>query len=161
VEAEAYSGPDDPASHAFRRTPRSEIMYGPPGFAYVYFTYGTHWCANVVCESDGTAGAVLLRALEPVEGMEVMARRRGGVAYDKEGKIKERSLCSGPAKLTQALDIDGTLNGCDLRSPLLWISKGIGPLPDAAVAVTPRVGINRAAGRLARFIRKDSPFLSR
>jgi DNA-3-methyladenine glycosylase len=91
----------------------------------------------------------------------MMAVRRGRTAHDGKSNIMERALCSGPAKLTQALAIDGTLNGCSLSSRVLWISKGIGRIPDADVAVTPRVGVNQAADRLARFIVKDSPFLSR
>ena len=161
VEAEAYLGPADPASHAYRRTPRSEIMYGSPGIAYVYFTYGVHWCANAVCETDGRAGAVLLRAIEPLEGLDRMAERRGTIALDGEGMIIGTALCSGPAKLTQAMGIDGSLNGADLQGPELWVTRGRGPLSDEEISATPRIGVTQAADRLARFIVTGSEFLSR
>ena len=161
VEAEAYFGPDDPASHAFRRTPRSEIMYGPPGVLYVYFTYGMHFCANVVAHGKGKVGAVLLRALEPVEGIELMALRRGRVALLKDGSVSRRALCSGPAKLCQAMAIRREDNGADLQGPSIWIEEGRGRIPDREVAVTARVGIRAAAERPARYVVKESPFLSR
>lgn len=167
VEVEAYLGPDDPASHAFRRTPRSEIMYGPAGLAYVYRTYGVHFCANVVCEGDGIAGAVLLRALEPVEGIERMAGRRGPivrwrwVAGGKGDEIDRRALCSGPAKLTQSLDISLELNGADLGGPHIWLTEGSGRVADELVAVTPRIGVTQAADVPARYIINESVFLSR
>ncbi len=175
VEVEAYLGPDDPASHAFRRTPRSEIMYGPAGIAYVYRTYGVHFCANVVCEGAGVAGAVLLRALEPIEGIERMAGRRGPivqtgggavvrqqkVAGENGDEINRRALCSGPAKLTQSLDINLELNGADLGGPHIWLTAGSGRVADELVAVTPRIGVTQAADVPARYIIKDSVFLSR
>ena len=109
VEVEAYCGSDDPGSHAFRgSTPRTEVMFGSPGRLYVYFTYGMHWCANVVVESRGVAGAVLLRAATPLMGVERMHRARGSAAR------RPRDLCSGPAKLCQALGLDGTHDGADL-----------------------------------------------
>ena len=102
MEVEAYRGADDPGSHGFRgMTKRNATMFGPPGRLYVYFTYGMHWCANVVAETDGVAAAVLLRALTPLEGLETMYAARGPAAR------RDRDLCSGPAKLTQALGIDG------------------------------------------------------
>lgn len=161
VEVEAYFGHEDPASHAYRRTPRSEIMYGPPGLAYVYFTYGMHCCLNVVCEPGGTAGAVLIRAIEPKRGIEEMAERRGAAAFNRKGRLRLGAICSGPGKLTQALAIDLALNGADLRGPEIWLSEGEGPLPDAKVEITPRVGIRRGAELPARFIVPDSPCLSR
>jgi DNA-3-methyladenine glycosylase len=161
VECEAYGGPDDPGSHAFRRTPRSGIMYGVPGVAYIYFTYGMHWCANAVAHEEGTAGAVLIRALEPLEDLEGMASRRGRAAFDADGTIRPRALCSGPAKITMALAIDGTQNGTPLTGTALRLSKGTGPVPDREVEITRRIGVNDGAGRLARYIVRRSDFLSR
>lgn len=109
VEVEAYCGADDPGSHAFSgRTPRTEVMFGSPGVLYVYFSYGMHWCANVVVESDGVAGAVLLRAATPLRGHDKMRLARG------EAARRPRDLCSGPAKLCQAFGLDGSHDGADL-----------------------------------------------
>ena len=108
VEVEAYGGTDDISSHGHRgKTKRNEVMFGPPGHLYVYFTYGMHWCSNVVCGIDGECAAVLLRALEPLAGIEEMFQARSAAR-------KETDLCSGPAKLTQALGITGDQNGIDL-----------------------------------------------
>jgi DNA-3-methyladenine glycosylase len=135
TEVEAYAGESDPGSHAFRgRTPRTEVMFGPPGRAYVYFTYGMHWCMNVVCGPDGTASAVLLRAGEVVEGLELARERRP--------RSSDRDLARGPARLTRALALDGTYGGVDLLDPSspLRLSAGA-PVDPSEVGVGPRVGV--------------------
>lgn len=141
VEVEAYGGADDPASHAYGGlTRRNRSMFGPAGLLYVYFTYGMHHCANVVCGEAGEAQAVLVRALEPIAGLEAMAERRGGTK-------RPGNLCSGPAKLCQALGIglhhDG-IDLCDPASPAGLLSDGTGPYPSCR---GPRVGISRATER--------------
>lgn len=151
VEVEAYCGPRDPASHAYRRTPRSEVMWGTPGTAYVYLSYGAHACMNVVTEAPGRPGAVLLRALEPVEGVALMQRRRGTVAL--------RALASGPGRLTRALGITLAHNRADLvTGPLYLARRDRRPGP---IAATRRIGISAATDRLWRFAVRGSPFLSR
>jgi len=151
VEVEAYRGPRDPASHAYTRTARSEIMWGRPGIAYVYFSYGNHYCLNVVTEPEGTAGAVLLRAVEPVEGVEIMRRNRG--------VREDRLLASGPGRLTQAFGIGGGDNGADLTRPPLYLARGRArPVP---VAAGPRIGIRAAADRPWRFYIPGNPCVSR
>jgi len=151
VEVEAYRGPRDPASHAYRPTPRSRIMWGTPGTAYVYFTYGNHYCLNVVTEREGVAGAVLLRALEPVAGVEIMrARRRVDDA---------RRLASGPGRLTQAMGIGRAHNGVDLTRPPLYLARG--PRARLRIAAGPRVGIRAATGRPWRFYIAGNGFVSR
>jgi DNA-3-methyladenine glycosylase len=154
VETEAYLGPDDPASHAagWRRTRRTEVMYGPPGRLYVYFTYGMHWCANVVTGSEGFPAAVLLRAVEPLEGLVTMQRRRGDVP--------ERLLGAGPARLAQALGIGRAHNGHALDRPPVWIAAGK-PVPKHNRRVATRIGIRDAADWKLRFYEKGSRFVSR
>jgi DNA-3-methyladenine glycosylase len=135
TEVEAYEGETDPGSHAFRgRTPRTEVMFGPPGRAYVYFTYGMHWCMNVVCAPAGTASAVLIRAGHVVDGVELARERRP--------RSKDRDLARGPARLTQALAIDGTYGGVDLlkRSSPLRLLPGTA-VDDAQISTGPRVGV--------------------
>lgn len=161
VEVEAYSGSDDPGSHAFRsRTPRNEVMFGPPGHLYVYFTYGMHWCCNAVAASDGVAGAVLLRALTPVAGLESMRADRGAAAR------RDRDLCSGPAKLTQALGIDGADNGTDLTAGLDEVVRGItiagdSLAPPTRPVRTTRIGLSRPAGKRWRWYVTDVADVSR
>lgn len=143
TEVEAYAGPLDPASHAYTRTPRSEIMFGPPLRLYVYFSYGVHWCANVVWGDEGTAGAVLMRAGRVVDGLDEARRRRGLTVAD-------HLLARGPANLAKALGIDGDDNGVDLTdSTGIHLERRAGPLP--VVMAGPRVGISRAADMPWRF----------
>jgi DNA-3-methyladenine glycosylase len=135
VETEAYRGEEDLACHARSgRTQRTAVMYGPAGHAYVYFTYGMHWCLNAVCGAEGTPAAVLLRAVWPLTGLEEMAKRRG--------RFPVEQWCNGPAKLCQAFVVNGDLNGTDLclQSNQLWIEDGP-EIPDVQVTTGPRVGI--------------------
>lgn len=147
VETEAYLGEDDPASHAARGpTPRASIMFGPPGVAYVYLIYGLHHCLNFVTERDGTAGAVLIRALVPVAGREVMAGRSA-----TGGRLPRLSvLCDGPGRLCRALGIDRTWNGEPAQGPRLRVLARRGAPP--GILVTPRIGVRRAADRPWRFV---------
>lgn len=159
VETEAYIGPHDPASHAAERigrTARNESMYGAPGIAYVYRIYGVHWCLNAVTDAQHFPAAVLIRALEPVEGIEVMRRRRSLPTR----ALRDRELCSGPGRLAAALAITGTLDGHRLNHSPLWISEG-DAVPDAMVTSAPRVGITRAADWPLRFYLRGSPWISR
>jgi DNA-3-methyladenine glycosylase len=131
-ETEAYIGEEDLACHARAgRTPRTAVMYGRAGVAYVYFTYGMHWLLNAVTEAEGAPAAVLIRAMEPGEGADLIRARRNGRDVD------------GPAKLTQALGIDGSLKGADLTDPAagLWIEAGGEPIPASRVTIGPRVGL--------------------
>jgi len=143
-EVEAYAGAIDPGSHAYRgRTARNATMFGPPGHAYVYFTYGMHYCLNLVCAPAGTAEAVLLRAGEVVAGLG-LARGRQPDARDRgrQPDARDRDLARGPARLTRALAVDRALDGADVTaagSPLRVLAGG--PVPDAAVLTGPRVGV--------------------
>jgi DNA-3-methyladenine glycosylase len=155
TEVEAYAGPDDPASHAFRGvTPRNAVMFGPPGHLYVYFSYGMHWCANVVCGPDGVAHAVLLRAGRVVSGLTAARSRRATARSDEE-------LARGPARLTACLGIGREHDGLDLcrdgASPRLTAGE---PVDDAAVSYGPRVGIVQAADRPWRLWVADDPTVS-
>jgi DNA-3-methyladenine glycosylase len=156
TEVEAYNGEGDAASHAARgRTARNSVMYGPAGHAYVYFTYGMHFCVNVVCMTPGTASAVLMRAGEVIAG-EDLARRRRPV------KGPPRDLARGPARLCQALGIDRALNGadfCDPASPVRLRTR-IGPVEENAICTGPRVGVSAAATVPWRFWLDGEPSVS-
>ncbi len=163
VEVEAYRGESDPASHAYRgKTARNATMFGRAGLLYVYFTYGMHWCANVVCGKEGTAAAVLLRALEPVSGIEEMAAARAG-RRRAGNPPSERDLCRGPANLTTALGITKADDGTDLlsrSSPVRLLDDGTPPPGGSALARGPRVGISRATDVEWRFWVAGSRFVS-
>jgi DNA-3-methyladenine glycosylase len=152
VETEAYRGSQDPASHAYRgRTPRNEVMFGTAGHAYVYFTMGMHYCLNVTTEPSGFPAAVLLRAIQPVEGVDAMRANR---------KVEDiRRLASGPGNLTKAMRIDGALNGEDLiESERLFLEWG---KTEGPVRVSTRVGVSVGGSRRWRFFVGGSPFVSR
>lgn len=150
VEVEAYHH-TDPAAHSFRGpTPRNRIMFGPPGFAYVYRSYGIHWCVNFVCEKAGSASAVLIRALEPTHGIAAMRRRRH--------LADERSLCSGPGKLTEALGITDRHNGLALDTPPIALHART-TTPEIAAGA--RIGITKAVELPWRYGLKGSRFLSK
>jgi DNA-3-methyladenine glycosylase len=150
VEVEAYHH-TEPAAHSYRGlTPRNAVMFGPPGFAYVYRSYGIHWCLNFVCEAEGSASAILIRALEPLHGLTKMQRRRG--------LTEERLLCSGPGRLAQALGITLAHNGLPLHHlPFELIARFDSP----EIATGPRIGISKAADLPWRFGLARSPFLSK
>ncbi len=155
TEVEAYDGANDPGSHAYRGpTPRNEVMFGPAGRLYVYFTYGMHYCCNVVAGEDGRASAVLLRAGEVVEGIEVARERRGS-----RGGSADRDLARGPARLCQALAIARDQNGADLRGPELRLD--LPGEPASPVETGPRVGLRLAADRPWRFWLTGDPTVSR
>jgi DNA-3-methyladenine glycosylase len=150
VEVEAYDH-EDPAAHGYRgRTARNASMFGPPGHAYVYRSYGVHWCLNLVCEEEGAASAVLLRALEPTQGIDVMRARRG--------LEDERLLCAGPGRLCQALDVSREHDGLALDQPPFQLEAR-----DSNVEIVsgPRIGITRAADRPWRYALAGSRYLSK
>lgn len=159
VEVEAYCGAEDPAAHTFRgETARNRTMFGPAGMLYVYFSYGMHWCANVVCGEEGDGVAVLLRALAPVDGLEAMYESRGAPAK------RDRDLCSGPGKLTQALGIGGDHDGTDLvtdaRVQLVDDGTRVGDVGGGVVQTT-RIGISVAVDEPWRWYVDDDPNVSR
>jgi DNA-3-methyladenine glycosylase len=150
VEVEAYHH-TDPAAHSFRGpTSRNKVMFGPPGFAYVYRSYGIHWCVNFVCEEEGSASAVLIRALEPTHGLAAMRRRRG--------LQDERSLCSGPGKLSEALGITIAHSGLPLDRPPIQLYARTSK-PEIAIGI--RIGITKAVELPWRYGWKGSKFLSK
>jgi DNA-3-methyladenine glycosylase len=148
TEIEAYLGLSDPASHSFMgKTARNAVLFGPPGFSYVYFIYGMHYCLNFSCEPDGEPGGVLIRALQPVAGLETMARLRG-----LSVPVKPKLLCSGPGRLCQALGITLAENGLDItraKSPLSVLDDGFRP---SSIVATPRIGITKAVDMPLRFV---------
>jgi DNA-3-methyladenine glycosylase len=150
VEVEAYDQ-EDPASHAFRgSTARNAVMFGPPGHAYVYRSYGIHWCLNLVCDVEGRAEAALIRALAPERGLDEMRTRRGVLA--------DRALCSGPGKLCQALAVTREHDGLALDAPPFALLEREGTPP---IVTGPRIGITRAVEHSWRYGLEGSPFLSR
>jgi DNA-3-methyladenine glycosylase len=150
VEVEAYHH-TDPAAHSYRGpTARNAVMFGPPGYVYVYRSYGIHWCANFVCELTGSASAVLIRAIEPTNGIPLMRRRRG--------VADERLLCSGPGRLCEALGITGADNGAALNALPFKLLARTAPVE---VIAGPRIGLTKAVDKPWRYGLKDSPFLSK
>jgi DNA-3-methyladenine glycosylase len=150
VEVEAYHH-TDPAAHSYRgQTARNAVMFGPPGYAYVYRSYGIHWCLNLVCEPKGLASAVLIRALEPTDGLPLMRRRRGWTGV--------RLLCAGPGRVCEALGITAAHNGLALDEPPFALFARTG---EAEVIAGPRIGIAKAAEKPWRYGLKGSAFLSK
>lgn len=157
TEVEAYDGPNDPGSHAYRgRTARNAVMFGPPGFVYVYFSYGMHWCMNLVCGPDGRPSAVLLRAGEVIDGLELARDRRPTAKND-------RDLARGPARLTAALGVDRSCNGvdaCARSAPLRLRRRRTGELAALPIRTGPRVGLAAAADRPWRYWLDGEPTVS-
>ena len=153
VEVEAYRGRDDPASHAFRGpTMRNAPMFGEPGHAYIYFTYGNHYCLNITTQETGEPGAVLIRAIEPIEGLPAMRRLRPNVS--------DQNLTNGPGKLTKALGIDKSLNEADMTvQGLLFVTNS--NYTRYSVGRSARIGISKGKARQWRFYIKDNTFVSR
>ncbi len=156
VEVEAYRGAKDPASHAYHgRTKRNEVMFHQGGCLYVYFTYGMHFCANIVTGKKDVGEAVLIRALQPVTGIEVMKRNR---SFTKGARAKH-SLTNGPAKLCQAFGIEGKENGTDLLGDKIFLIAGVS-IPKAHIGTSTRVGISRGKEKRWRFFIKENAWLS-
>jgi len=156
VEVEAYRGAEDPGSHAYRRqTPRNAVMFGPPGFLYVYFSYGNHWCMNAVCGPGVQPHAVLLRAAAPLAGIERMRERRGAGRRD-------RDLCSGPGKLGQAFGVDRAFNGADLvRGRIRVVDDGVAPPVRPGVSHRVGLGVDKGEELLLRFFVPGNEHVSR
>jgi DNA-3-methyladenine glycosylase len=177
VEVEAYLGEKDPASHAYRgKTKRNEVMFLRGGHLYVYFTYGMHFCSNVVTETEGMARAVLLRAVEPVEGIEVMVHNRGLNKHDDLSPMTTArgrgvnptsadrtllNLCSGPAKLCQAFEIGRKENGTDLCNNQIWLANDSHTSRRVTIATSRRVGVNNGSRHRWRFYIKGNPYVSK
>ncbi len=159
VEVDAYLGEADPAAHAFSGiTARTSVLFGPPGHAYVYFIYGNHYCLNVSCEPEGKAGSVLFRALEPLLGIEQMARARK-IHLQKTADLPK--LTSGPGRLAEAFGITRIRdNGCDLTSPHSSLWLGDDDFRARNIQISPRIGITKAADRPLRFFLAGNPFVS-
>ena len=154
VETEAYHEKGDPSCHAYSgRTERNSVMFGPPGHLYVYFTYGMHYCMNVVTEKQDTAAAVLIRAVQPVSGIERMKSLRGG-------KFTVENFCNGPAKLCQAFSVDKNLNGISLLEDTIYISEGEN-IPDTMVQKSTRVGISKGIDLPWRFFIRENKYVSK
>jgi DNA-3-methyladenine glycosylase len=153
VETEAYLGGDDLASHSARGvTPRTRVIFGPPGYAYVYFIYGMYQCLNIVAEPEGVAGCVLIRALEPLTGLDLMRQRRPAAR-------KPQDLTGGPAKLTLALAITLAHNGVDMTCGALTVRQPLHTAP-VEIAVTPRIGITQCADLPLRFVIRGNSYVS-
>jgi DNA-3-methyladenine glycosylase len=163
VEVEAYLGADDAAAHAAAgRTPRNDVLFGPPGHAYVYFIYGVHYCLNISCMPEGEAGCVLIRALEPLTGLPQMAAARGLEAFDPDSVRDLRKLSSGPGKLCEALEITRPRdNGKDLLSQQSDLQVRDDGVQVQEIGMTPRIGITKSADMPLRYVIAGSGFLSR
>lgn len=152
VETEAYDS-GDAASHSFKpRTPRTDVMFGPPNKLYVYFTYGMHYCINIVTGKEGVGAAVLIRAVDPLDNIDILSANRGG--------LTGVNITNGPAKLTQALRLDLKFNGHDLTKEPLKLLPG-DPVPDSSIVQTTRIGISKNKDLPLRFYIKDNPYVSK
>ena len=159
VEVEAYDGKNDEASHSYNGlTKRNEVMFDKPGNLYVYFTYGMHFCANVVTGKEGFGAAVLIRAIEPLEGISRLAKNR----FNKENISQKEliNLCSGPAKICQAFDLKREQNGINLSSDEIYILD-VPEIPASKIVSSPRIGIKKSIDLLWRYYIKDNPFVSK
>jgi DNA-3-methyladenine glycosylase len=163
VEVEAYLGADDAAAHAAAgRTARNDVLFGPPGHAYVYFIYGVHYCLNISCLPDGEAGGILIRALEPVSGLEAMAAARGLGELDFDSVRDLRKLASGPGRLSEALSVTRPRdNGKDMVSPWCDLQVRDDGFVARGIETTPRIGITKSADMPLRYVIAGSKFLSR
>ena len=159
VEVEVYTQKDDPASHSYKgQTKRNAVMFGPPGYLYVYFTYGMHYCCNIVCGPEGRGDAILIRGVEPVDGIDtMMINRYGSIIEDRR---KYNNLTNGPAKLCRALGIDMTVNGADLFDGALRIEHDV-VLSDELIGRSTRIGISSAADQFKRYFIKGNNWVSK